>query len=71
VPATRDYSFPCLCRRDSRPVMVPTQSCIKWVPRAISPGVKTPRDGADHSRPSNAKFENGGGTPLLPFTSER
>jgi uncharacterized membrane protein YcfT len=35
----------------SRPVLRPTQSPIKWVPAALSPGVKRQGREADHSPP--------------------
>jgi hypothetical protein len=39
----------------SRPVLGPTQSPIRWIPRYLSLGLKT-----DHSPPSSAEVKYGG-----------
>jgi hypothetical protein len=44
-----------------------TQHPIKWLPGAISPGVKWPGREADQSRPSSAEVMNGGAIPPLPY----
>jgi hypothetical protein len=41
-----------------RPVLRPTQPPIRWVPGALSLGVKRPRCEADHSPPSSAEVKN-------------
>jgi hypothetical protein len=41
----------------SRPALGPTQHSIKWVPGAVSPGVKQPGREADHSPPTNAEVK--------------
>jgi hypothetical protein len=41
----------------SRPALGPTQSPIKWVGGAPSPGVKRPGREADHSPPTSAKVK--------------
>jgi hypothetical protein len=43
-----------------RSVLGPTQSLIKLVPGALSPGVKRPMCEADHSPPSSAEVKNAG-----------
>jgi hypothetical protein len=42
---------------------------IQRVPVAISPGVKWPGSGADHSPPSSAEVKNNGPIPPLPHMS--
>jgi hypothetical protein len=42
----------------SRPALGPTQPPIRWVLRALSPGVKQPGCEADHSPPSSAEVKN-------------
>jgi hypothetical protein len=44
----------------SRPTLGPTQPSMKWVPRALSPGVKRPEHETDHSPPSGAEIMNVG-----------
>jgi hypothetical protein len=44
----------------------PPSPPIKWVPGALSPGVKQQGHEADHSPPSNAEVKNGGAIPPLP-----
>jgi hypothetical protein len=41
-----------------RPVLVPTQPPIHWVPGSLFPGVKRPRREADHSPPTSAEVKN-------------
>jgi hypothetical protein len=40
--------------------------CNKWVPGALSPGVKQMGREADHSPPTSAEIKNGGAIP--PFS---
>jgi hypothetical protein len=40
-----------------RPALGSTQSPVKWVPGAHSPGVKRPMREADHSPPTNAEVK--------------
>jgi hypothetical protein len=47
------HIFPTLPRR----VLGPTQP-IKWVPRALSPGVEQSGREADHSAPTSANVKN-------------
>jgi hypothetical protein len=42
----------------SRPHLGPTQSANKWVPAALSPGVKRQGRVADHSTPTNAEVKS-------------
>jgi hypothetical protein len=42
----------------SRPALGPTQPPIKWVPGALSVGVKRLGREADHSPPSSAEVKN-------------
>jgi hypothetical protein len=42
----------------SRPALGPTQPPIRWIPHALSPGVKRPGREADHSRPSSTDVKN-------------
>jgi hypothetical protein len=44
----------------SRLALGPTQPPFKWVPGALSSGVKRQRHDADHSSPSSAEVRNGG-----------
>jgi hypothetical protein len=53
----------------SRPALGPAQSPIRWVPGALSPGVRGPGGEADHSSLSSAQVNNGGAVPLLPHMS--
>jgi hypothetical protein len=41
----------------SRPTLGPTKPPIKWVPGAVSPGVKRPGREVDHSLPSSAEVK--------------
>jgi hypothetical protein len=41
----------------STPVLGPTQPPIQWVSGALSPGVKRPERGADHSPPTSAEVK--------------
>jgi hypothetical protein len=47
----------------SRPALGPTRPPIKWVPGALSLGVKRLRHEADHSPPSSAKVKYGWAIP--------
>ena len=47
-----------LLSKASRPSIRLTQSPIQWVLWALLPGVKCPRNKADHSPPTSAKFNN-------------
>jgi hypothetical protein len=42
----------------SRPAQEHTQPPIKWVPGALTPGVKRPGRETDHSSPSRAEVKN-------------
>jgi hypothetical protein len=42
----------------SRPALGPTKLPMKWVPVALTPGVKRPGYKADNSPPSSAKIKN-------------
>jgi hypothetical protein len=42
----------------SRPAVGPTQPPVRWVPQALSPGVKRPGREADHSLPSSPEVKN-------------
>jgi hypothetical protein len=42
----------------SRPAVGPTQPLIQWIPCALSPGVKWPGRGADHSPSTRVKVKN-------------
>jgi hypothetical protein len=44
----------------------PTQPFIQWVPGALPPGVKRQGREADHSPPSSAEVNSGGGIPPFP-----
>jgi hypothetical protein len=52
---------------ESRPALGPTQPPIKWVPGAISRGVKRQGREADHSPPCSAEVRNGGA--ILPLST--
>jgi hypothetical protein len=49
-----------------RPARGPTQVALRWVPGAVSPGVKRQDREADHSPPSSSEIKNGGTTPSPP-----
>jgi hypothetical protein len=51
----------------SRQTLGPIQSPIRWVPWALSWGVKQPGHEADHSSPSSAEVKNDGAIPPLPI----
>jgi hypothetical protein len=53
----------------SRPALEPTQPSIKWVPGALSPGVKRSGRETDDSTPSSA--DGNGIISPLPHTSSR
>jgi hypothetical protein len=50
-------------------VLGPTQPPIKWVPGALSLGVKRPGREADHSPPSSAEVKNAWNYTSTPNTS--
>jgi hypothetical protein len=62
----RGKRFFCAPQRPDR-LWGPTQPAIKWVPGALSPGVKRPGREAHHSPPSEVK--NGGAASSLPHIS--
>jgi hypothetical protein len=39
----------------ARPILVPTQPRMQWVPGELSPGIKRPGREANHSRQSNTQ----------------
>jgi hypothetical protein len=51
------HNFETHFLRMSRPVLVPTQPPIQWVPGAISPGIKRPGREADHSPLTSAEVK--------------
>jgi len=51
-----------------RPALEPTQPPTKWIPGALSLGVKLPGREADHSPPSNAMSRMCGAMPPFPNT---
>jgi hypothetical protein len=53
VPVGQEFSFPM----SSRPAVGSTQPPIRWVPGAISSGVKRPGHEADHSHPTSAEIK--------------
>jgi hypothetical protein len=55
---SRQRQRPFLFAIASEPSLGPTQHPIKWVPKALSLGVKWPGREADHSSPSNAEVKN-------------
>jgi hypothetical protein len=60
-----------LCFVVSRPSLGLTQLPIKWVPRALSLGVKRPAREAGYLPLSSAEIKNGGAIPPLPDTCSR
>jgi hypothetical protein len=51
----------------SRLAMGLTQAPVKWVPEALSPGVKWLGYEGDHLPPPSAKVKMSGAVPLLPY----
>jgi hypothetical protein len=49
----------------TRPALGPTQPTLKYVPAALSPGVKRPERETDQSPPSSAEIKNAGAIPPL------
>jgi hypothetical protein len=52
-----------------RLALKPNHSRIKWIPRALSPGIKLPECEAHHSLPSSIEINNVGGIPPNPMSS--
>jgi hypothetical protein len=50
----------------SRPTPGPTQPPIQLLSRALSPWIKRPGHGADHSPPTSAEVKTSGAIPPLP-----
>jgi hypothetical protein len=55
----------------TRPTLRPSQSPVRWVAGAVSPGVKRPGLEADHSPPSSAEAKNAWSYTSTPPLSSR
>jgi hypothetical protein len=67
IPGTGKRIFPLSVT--SRSDLGPTQPPIRWVPGAVSSGVKRQGHEADDSLSSVAEVKNGGAVPSLSHTS--